>query len=203
MAGDEGGPAGDRPSLAVVALGGLGVLAVVAFVASLALGGGTVDRPGDRVAVVAGPGPLGATVLAARCREERVTAVALHDVTATGGRGPVRWRIESAKGSIERSYSLGGPPPVGFEAGTPLAGTPAGRVEVVVTFDRPERRPVDDARVVDLAELPAAGELDGDAPAPCGGRVDLGFTTLLFAVGGLAVVVTYGMVLRRRWPRPR
>src|SRR5207253_221662 len=101
-------PASDAPSLGVVVAGGIGVLAVIAFVGALALGGSSRSRPGDRVAVVRTLGPAGIAVLAGRCLDQRVTAVAVVDG------GTTIWRIESRKGSIERRYVVGAPPPLGF-----------------------------------------------------------------------------------------
>jgi hypothetical protein len=198
-------PRDDRPSLGVVLVGGVGVLAVLAFVTAIALGGRTVVHPGDRVAVVEGPGPAGATVLADRCLDQRVTDIAVSSV-AGGGTGAsagtgVVWHIESTKGSIERVYRLGGPPPDGFTTPVPLASTPSGRVQVAITFTRLDHPKTVDARVVDLDDLPPASSqpVVAGAPAPCGGRTHLGFTTVLFGLGALVVVITYAGVVRRRW----
>jgi hypothetical protein len=199
-------PRDDRPSLGIVVVAGIGVLAVLGFVAAVALGGHTVERPGDRVAVVAGSGPAGATVLAARCLDERVTRITVSPVPSTGapasGVSAPSWEIRSVKGSIERSYALGGSPPDGFTTVTPFDGA-TGRVEVAVTFDRFEDGSTLDARTVDLAHLPAASSerLSSAAPAPCGGRTNLGFTNVLFALGALVVVLTYVGIIRKRWAR--
>lgn len=196
-------PYDDRPSWRVLAVAGAGVLAVVAFTVAVALGGHTVDRPGDRVEVVTGSGPLGATVLAGRCLDQRVTAVALTALPDAGvtGSAPL-WRIESAKGSIVRSYELGGSAPDGFALVTPLAARPVGPVRVSVTFARFDHGPVEDGEVVDLGALPASPPAPA-GPVPCGGKADLGLTTVLFGLGAAAVVGTYGAMVRRRWRAPR
>jgi hypothetical protein len=183
----------------VVVAGGIGVLAVVAFVAALALGGVSRSNPGDRVAVVRADGPAAIAVLAGRCLEQRVTAV-----TVLGSDGSTLWRIESAKGSIERRYVVGAePPPLGFREVTALAGRPTGRVRAEVTFDENDTTTVD-ARVVDVGDVRGQGHtLDEGAPA-CGGKEGPGGTTLLFAVGAAFVVAGYiGMLLRLRRPRRR
>ncbi|MCU1375037.1 MAG: hypothetical protein JWO68_2323, partial [Actinomycetia bacterium] len=120
----------DAPSLGVVVVGGLGVLAVLAFVGAVAFGGTSRSRPGDRVAVVRATGPAGIAVLAGRCLDQRVTAV-----TVIASDGTTLWRIESRKGSIERRYVVGAEPPLGFTSATGLTGRPTGRVRAEVTFD--------------------------------------------------------------------
>jgi hypothetical protein len=175
-------------------------MAVLAFVAAVALGGNTVERPGDRIAVVEGPGPAGATVLADRCLDERVTDLSVSAPAGAAG-GGVLWHIASTKGSIERAYRLGGPAPDGFATATPLLARPDGRVQVTITFARLDHAPTLDTRVVDLRSLPPASSerLATDAPAPCGGQRHLGFTAVVFGLGALVVVATYARIVRRRW----
>jgi hypothetical protein len=186
----------DAPSIGVVIAGGLGVLAVIAFVGALALGGTSRSNPGDRVAVVRADGPAGIAVLAGRCLDQRVTAV-----TLLGSDGVTLWRIESRKGSIERRYVVGATPPLGFMRTTALSGRPTGRVRAEVTFDEDDTTTVD-ARVVDVGDVRGQGHtLDEGAPA-CGGHEGPGGTTLLFAVGAAFVLAGYvGMLLRLRRPR--
>jgi hypothetical protein len=180
----------DRPSLGVVVAGGLGVLAIVAFVAVLLFGAESERRPGDRVEVVRTED--GVLVLAGRCAEQRVT-----EVGVLGGDGRELWRIRSAKGSIERRYPLGSVPD-GFSTVTPLAADVEGRVVVEVGFDR-EGEASTDVRVVDLGALPDALPRLDDAAPPCGSRRlrPGALTALLFLGGAAAVVVGYiGMVVR-------
>jgi hypothetical protein len=177
----------------VVLAGGLGVLVVIAFVGAVALGGTSKRSPGDQVAVVRSDGPAGMTVLAGRCLDQRVKAVEVD-----GAAGTALWRVESVKGSIERRYVVGALPPLGFHDVTPLAARPAGRVRASVELEQGDATTVD-ARVVDVAALPAEGHtLDEGAPA-CGGHEGPGGTALLFAVGAAFVVAGYvGMLLRFR-----
>jgi hypothetical protein len=180
----------ERPSLGVVVAGGVGVLAIVAFVAVLLFGATSDPRPGDRVEAVRSAD--GVLVLAGRCAEQRVTEVAV-----TGGDGRALWRIRSAKGSIERRYPLGALPD-GFATVTPLAAPPQGRVVVEVGFDRAGEATTD-ARVVDVDRLPSALPNLDDAAPPCGSRrLRPGTSTaLLFLAGAATVVAGYvGMVLR-------
>ena len=125
----------ESPSAAVVLTGGVAVAVVIGFVVALALGGGSRTTPGERVAVVAEDSPSGVTVLAGRCREQRVASVTV----STGG--DVRWRVESRKGSIERRYPVGAEPPLGFEATVPFAGTLDGPATAEVVFERAGREP--------------------------------------------------------------
>jgi hypothetical protein len=151
---------------------------------------------------------VGAVVLAGRCLEQRVTSVTLTSADTAkvvGADATPLWRVESAKGSIERSYVIGGAPPDGFREATGLVGRPAGPVQVVVTFSRLGHPSVQDARVVDLDALRASAGAGGDGPAAmgavvaCGAKAELGLTTVLFGSGALAVVVTYAAMVRRRW----
>lgn len=180
----------DRPSLGVVVAGGIGVLAIVAFVVVLLFGATSDPRPGERVEVVRTD--AGVLVLAGRCAEQRVTEVAVVD-----GDGRTRWRIRSAKGSIERRYPLGTAPD-GFDTVVPLAGPVGGRVVVEVAFDR-SGEDTGDARMVDVDALPEAlPRLDAAAP-PCGARrLRPGTITALLFLGGAATVVAgyVGMLLR-------
>jgi hypothetical protein len=183
----------DAPSLGVVVVGGLGVLAVVAFVAAVAFGGTSSSRPGDRVAVVRAGGPAGIAVLAGRCLDQRVTAV-----TVIGSDGSTLWRVASRKGSIERRYLVGAEAPLGFTDVTGLTRRPTGRVRAEVTFEEGDTTTVD-ARVVDVGDVRGEGQtLDEGAPA-CGGHEGPGGTALLFAIGAAFVVAGYvGMLLRLR-----
>lgn len=176
----------DAPSTGVVVAGGIGVLVVLAFVAALALGGGSRSTPGERVALVSAEG--GAEVLAGRCRDQRVVAVEVRD-------GPtVRWRIESVKGSIDRRYPVGGAPPLGFTTAVPLEGDLPPVVTVEATFDGP------DGEERDAALRPVSAPEDvtlGDVAPPCGGSVDLGATVILFAAAAALVVGGYAVMLTR------
>lgn len=181
----------DAPSLAVVAAGGIGVLAVLAFVVAVGLGGTTESTPGEKVRVVADGGPAGVAVLAGRCLDERVRSVALID-----GAGDVVWRIESRKGSIERRYVVGAAPPLGFEEGDALLEPPSGTVVARVTFTTGGEEVVDE-RAVDLEAVPPEGGLLGDGAPACGGDEGPGGLTVLFAVAALVVVAGYGVMVAR------
>jgi hypothetical protein len=183
----------DAPSLGVVLVGGVGVLVVIAFVGAVALGGTSKQTPGEQVAVVRSDGPGGIAVLAGRCLDERVKAVEVDDADGTR-----LWRVESVKGSIERRYVVGAEPPLGFDAVTTLAARPAGRVRASIELEEGDTVTVD-SRMVDMAGLPAEGELlDGGAPA-CAGREGPGGTAVLFAIGAAFVLAAYvGMLLRFR-----
>lgn len=173
----------DAPSLGVLAIGGVGVLVVLAFVGAVALGRDTTLSPGDRVAIVPAEGPAGIAILAGRCEDERVRAVEVHVPD-----GPPLWRIESAKGVIARSFVVGAePPPFGAATVTPLQPLPAGVLEAVLTVDD-----ATDRERFDPAHLEAA-----NAPeAPCGGA-DLGLVAVLFVAGAVGVFVAYGAMVRR------
>lgn len=174
----------DAPSLGVVLAGGIGVLAIVAFVAALALGGGSERTPGEKVALLRTD--AGLEVLAGRCRDERVVAV---EVRAGD---EVRWRVESDKGSIERRFPVGGEPPFGFRAAVPLEGPLPDEVVVAATFDGP------DGELTDAALLaPGAGVDLGEAAPPCGGSVEVGATVLLFAAAAALVVGGYVVMVAR------
>ncbi len=190
----------------MVVSGGVGVVAVVAFVAALALGTEVSDPPaGARLGVVGAEGPVGAAVVVPRCRSERVVSLAVR-----GEDGSTRWRIVSTKGSIDERYVLGAtPPPFGFVAEV-APDLPPGPLTVVVVLDA---EPVDDVDEVtfDPATVPMsgvryqgrdleAGEFEARAAAATDcqepGR-DLGLVTWLFAAAALGVVVTYLMMLAR------
>lgn len=181
----------DAPSPGVVVAGGVGVLAAIAFVGALAIGGTARSRPGDRVAVVRADGPAGIAVLAGRCLDQRVTAV---DVIA--GDGTTLWRIESTKGSIERRYVVGAEPPLGFRDVVGLIARPSGRVRAEVTFDQ-GGSDTTDARTVDVRAVGDQGATLAEGAPACGGHEGPGGTTLLFAVGAAFVLAGYlGMLAR-------
>lgn len=168
----------------MVLTGGFGVLVAVAFVAAVAFGRNTTTEPGDRIAVVPLRGsPAGFEILVGRCEDERVRAV---EVRAPGG--SARWRIESVKGGISRSFIAGqDPPPFGFTTVTKLQPLPPGVLEAEVTVDASV-----DAKVFDPAHLDRSGAVG----SPCGTR-DLGVVPLAFAMGCLGVVVGYAAMVRR------
>jgi hypothetical protein len=171
------------PTLAVVLTGGIGVLVAVAFVAAVAFGRDTDVSPGDRVAVVQSDGPAGLTVLAGRCEDERVKAVELRTPD-----GVSLWRIESARGAIDRRFLVGqDPPPFSFATVTPLQALPAGPLEAEITVDK-----TIDGEVFDRAHLDEESAPD----APCGNK-DVGVVALVFMLGALGVVVAYGVMVRR------
>lgn len=167
----------------MVVVGGVGLLVVIAFVAGVVLGRESAPRPGDRLAVV--PTETDAlAILAARCGDERVHAVELRVPDG----GPTLWRIESAKGSIDRSYLVGAvPPPFGFATITALQPVPPGALEAVVTVDD----------TVDAERFdPAALERGDGFRAPCEGD-ELGLVELAFVVGALGVAAAYATMIRR------
>lgn len=203
----------EPPSLAMVAAGGVGVLAVVAFVAAVSFGARPVPpAAGERIGMTSRGRPSEPTVAVARCPVERVVDVAVLDAD-----GEVRWRISSSKGSIDTRYVVGADAPTGFEtvvsSDDPLAG---GILEVRVAIDREgevhrDRQrfseadvpPPDAVRYRGSAVEPRVFDARGLAAAGCpgsgGGR---GVAPWLFAAGAGAVVVTYlGMVAR--WWRAR
>ncbi len=198
----------EPPSLAMVLSGGVGVVAVVAFVAALAFGTEVTDAPpGARLGVVAAAGPAGAALVVPRCRAERVVGV---EVRAADG--STLWRMVSAKGSIDERYVVATPhPPFGFVVDVPAPDPlPPGPVTAVVTlagepFDEVDEVSFDPAEVpptgvryqsldveTDVFEAQAAAAADCQAP----GR-DLGLVTWLFVAAALGVVVTYVMMVAR------
>lgn len=182
----------DRPSLGVLVAGGIGVLAVVGFVAALAFGTRTTETPGELVRLVRVDAPAGVAVLAGRCLDQRVVGVSVADAD-----GAVRWRITSRKGSIERRFVVGQPPPLGFDVAQPLEGELPGAVRATVAFERDGERRTD-ARAATVASLPAqADELAAGAPA-CGDDARPGATVVLFALAAALVVAGYGLMVWRR-----
>ncbi len=192
----------------MVLSGGVGVLAVVAFVSALALGTQVSDPPpGARLGLVAAAGPAGATLVVPRCRAERVVSV---EVRATDG--STLWRIVSPKGSIDERYVVGaGNPPFGFvvdvAAPVPL---PSGPLTATVALDGEPFDDVDEM-TFDQSEVPASGvryrgrdvdaaefEAQAAAAADCqGGTRDIGLVTWLFVAAATGVVVTYLMMVSR------
>lgn len=196
----------------MVAAGGVGVLVVVAFVAVLALGSRPAAAgPGERVAVGrAAPGG-DVTIFVPRCRDDRVTVVAV------AGPGGDLWRMTSRKGSIDERYVVGGRPvPLGFEVAVPLDRPlpDQGRLTARVTVEGDDRDVHDELAFVP-AELPDGGEAvrtaGGDlavgsfqaratAAADCPeSRSELGVTTAVFGLAALGVVVTYALMVTRWW----
>ena len=197
------------PSLAMVAAGGVGVLVVIAFVAAVAIGGRTTAAgPGERVGVGRADAEGALAVFVPRCRDDRVTLVevGIQD-------GSTLWRIASRKGSIDERYVVGADAPLGFEVDVPLTGgVPEGPLLASVVVDGDEGE-VRDGIAFRAAELPAEGvrTAGGDlgldsfqgralAAARCPeSRSDLGLTTIVFGLGGLLVVASYGLMVSRWW----
>lgn len=177
----------------MVAVGGAAVLLVVAFVVAVALGGESRQLPGERVAVVRADATGGVAVLAGRCHDQRVRSVSL-----TGAGGVVRWRAISTKGAVARRWVVGGRSPVGATVDVPLDGELRGEITATVSFEDGEGRRTTDARTVVLPLGQGSPELGGAAP-PCGGKVDLGATSLLFAAGATTVLAGYGLMVARWW----
>jgi hypothetical protein len=166
----------------VLATGGVGVLVVLAFVGAVVFGRNTTVAPGDRVAVVRAEGPAGFAVLAGRCQDERVRAVEVRVPD-----GPSLWRIESAKGVINRAFVVGAEPPFGAVAVQALQALPPGVLEAELTVDDVVDRERFDPTRLDTADAPEA---------PCG-DADLGLVPLLFVLGALGVVFAYAAMVRR------
>ena len=197
------------PSLAMVAAGGVGVLVVVAFVAAVALGGRTTTAgPGERVGVGRADRGGALAVFVPRCRDDRVTLV---EVGVEGG--STLWRITSRKGSIDERYEVGADAPLGFEVEVPLADAlpdEALRATVVVDGDdgavrdglgfRTVEVPTDGVRTAggDVALASFQGRALAAARCP-ESRSDLGLTTVVFGLGGLLVVASYGVMVSRWW----
>ena len=172
--------------------GGIGVVAVVAFVAALAAGSRATETPGELVRLVRADGPAGVAVLAGRCLDQRVVDVAVRDVD-----GALRWRVSSRKGSIERRFVVGAPPPLGFDVVQPLDGSLDGVVRATVEFERDGDRRAD-VRAAPVASLrPEADELAAGAPA-CGDDGRPGATVVLFALAAALVVAGYALMVWRR-----
>ena len=202
----------EPPNLAMVLSGGVGVLAVVAFVTALAFGTEVSDPPpGARLGVVSVGSVAGVpsdrvAIVVPRCRAERVTTVELREAE-----GSVLWRVTSPKGSIDERFVVGAEPPFGFvvDMAAPIP-LPAGPLTAMVALDG---EPFDDADEVtfDPAEVPATGvryrgrnvdtaefEAQAAAAADCQGPGrNLGVVTWLFVAAALGVVVTYVMMVAR------
>lgn len=197
------------PSLAMVAAGGVGVLVVIAFVAAVALGGRTTPaRPGERVGVGRAGAEGTLAVLVPRCRDDRVTVV---EVSAEGG--PALWRITSRKGSIDERYEVGADAPLGFEVEVPLTPPlPEGPLVAMVAVDG-EAGDVTDRIAFRPRAVPPGGVVTAGGDASLGSfqgralaaarcpesRSDVGLTTVVFAMGGLLVVASYGVMVSRWW----
>ena len=145
-------------------------------------GRNTTVAAGDRVAIVKVDGPTGFAVLAGRCDDERVDAVEVRVPD-----GETLWRIESAKGVIERSFVVGADAPFGADTVVELRPVPAGVLEAVITVDGSDDRERFDPSQLDRADAPEA---------PCS-DADLGLVSLAFIVGAMGVVVAYGSLVRR------
>lgn len=190
--------------------GGLGVFAVVVFVAALVFGVEVKDPPpGSRLGVTSSAGPAGVAVLVPRCRSERVSALELRS-----GEGATLWRIAARKGSIDERYVVGAEgPPFGFNVETPFVPPlPEGWLTVVAVLDG---EPFDtvDRLDFDLGAIPVEGVLHlgevvgqaafesrAAAAADCqGSGRDLGWVNAMFVVAAAGVVVTYGMMVVRYW----
>lgn len=165
----------------MLAIGGIGVLLVLAFVAAVVFGRNTEVKPGDRVAVVRSDAPAGFSILAGRCTDERVNVV---EVRAPAG--AALWRIESKKGVINRSFGVGAEAPFGADTVTPLQPLPAGMLLAAIR--------VGDAEDVEQFD-PAHLETTKAPEAPCGS--DLGLVPMLFVAGAAGVVVAYAGLVRR------
>jgi hypothetical protein len=192
----------------MVVSGGVGVLAVVVFVAALAFGARAVDvAPGARLGVVSAEGPASLAVLVPRCQGERVVGVEVRDAS-----GEARWAVASAKGAIAERYVVGAPePPFGSSTEVALAGPPlSGPLTAVasltgepfdatdeVTFDR-SAVPADGVLYQGAVIGPEEFEAQAAGAAECGGPSgNLGLVTWLFVAAALGVVVTYLMMVGR------
>jgi hypothetical protein len=192
----------------MVLSGGVGVVAVVVFVAALAFGARAVDvASGARLGVVSAEGPAGLAVLVPRCQGERVVSVELRDAS-----GATLWRIASAKGAIAERYVVGAiEPPFGSVTEVALAGlAPSGSLTAAaslagepfdasdeVTFD-PTVVPAEDVLYQGAVIGPEEFEAQAAGAADCGGPSgELGLVTWLFIAAALGVVVTYLMMVGR------
>jgi hypothetical protein len=201
----------DPPSLAVVVAGGVGVAAVVAFVAAVALGAQVSDwPPGARLAVAADEGPAGLAVLVPRCRSERVTRVELR----LAGGDEALWRITAGKGSIDERYVVGAAAPLGFVTEVALRPPlPPAPLEVVAHLTRDGPADVVDWAVFDPRAVPPDGVLyqghpvepevfqaGAAAAAACPeSSRDLGLVTWLFGAAAAGVVAAYVAMVVRYW----
>ena len=198
----------EPPTPQVLLSGGLGVVAVVVFVAALVFGIEVTDPPsGGRLGITSSAGPAGIAVLVPRCRAERVTVVELRDAADV-----TLWRIAARKGSIDERYVVGAEaPPFGFDVEVPFApALPPGPLTVVAQlegepFDRVDRVEFAPAQVpaegvLHLGEVvePPAFEARAVAAADCqGSSGDLGLVNVVFIVAAAGVVVTYLMMVGR------
>lgn len=205
---DPGRPEDRPPSLAMVLSGGVGVVAVVVFVAALAFGTDIAEvAPGARLGIVAAEEPVGMAVLVPRCTSERVVGVEL-----LGPDGVVLWRVASAKGAIGERYVVGGEeppfatvtdielqtplPPGPLTAAASLAGEPFDATDRV-TFD-PSAVPAEGVLYQGAAIGTDEFQAQAAGAADCGGPSgDLGLVTWAFVVAALGVVITYVMMLMR------
>jgi len=192
----------------MVVSGGVGVVAVVAFVSAVAFGAQVGDvAPGARLGLTGADGPLGLALLVPRCQSERVLSVELRDPEGT-----VVWRVVSEKGAIEERYVIGAGdvpfatdtdvrldaplPPGELTAAVSLSGD-GGEVRDWVGFD-PASVPADGVLYQGTPVPPREFEAQAAAAADCGapGR-RLGLVTWMFVAAALGVVVTYVMMLGR------
>ena len=204
---------GEPPTASVLLSGGLGVVAVVAFVAALVFGVEVKNPPpGARLGLTSSAGPAGLAVLVPRCRSERVTAVELRD-----GEGSTLWRLSARKGGIDERYEVGAEKtPFGFTLDEPFVPPlPEGALTVVVAldgepFDTVDRLGLnaDDVPRVGVAHLgvvvdPATFEARAVTAADCQGPGrDLGLVNGLFVLAAAGVVVSY-LVMVARYLRSR
>lgn len=195
----------------MVAAGGVGVLVVIAFVAAIALGSRTASAgPGERVGVGRADAEGTLAVFVPRCDGDRVGAV---EVGVE--REAVLWRIESRKGSIDERYMVGAaPPPLGFETVVPLAAPlPLGTPLVAAVTVEGDDEAMGDQIAFTIEAVPAEGVVTARgetdlrtfqgralAAAACPeSRSELGLTTVVFGLGGLLVVASYGLMVSRWW----
>jgi len=164
----------DRPSLAVVAAGGIGVVAVLAFVVTLALADMAMPSLGRRVGLARGS--AGVVVVVGRCLDQRVTSIVVRNAD-----GSTLWRYSAVNGSLDRRYVV--------DAATP----PEGPVTAVVLFDHGERA----AATADLGSLPLDPGAPQGTPPPCSGHRGIRPATLLFVAAALVVVGGYGTMVAR------
>lgn len=192
----------------MVVSGGVGVVAVVAFVSALAFGARVAEVPaGARLGVTGAGGPLGAALLTPRCQGERVMTVALRSAEGT-----TRWRLTSAKGAIDERYVIGAEEtPFATETEVVFyAPLTDGELTAEVAWrgdpDDTDELRFDPSLVPDSSDVLyqgsviPAGEFEAQAAAAadCGASSrNLGAVTWLFILAALGVVVTYLMMLTR------
>jgi hypothetical protein len=198
----------DPPSLQMVLSGGVGVLAVVVFVAAVAFGARAGDvAPGARLGVTTAEGPAGLAVLVPRCQAERVVGVEVRDAS-----GATLWRVTSDKGAIAERYVVGAPdPPFGSATEVALPAPPPSGALTAVASLAGEPFDATDQVTFDPSRVPAEGvlyqgatigfeefEAQAAGAAACAGPSgDLGLVTWLFVAAALGVVVTYLMMVGR------